>query len=496
MTVTAPDGSALDVTRRRRPEVPRGPYAVAGLRRAGTAAVEALCRRAGGSAEVIACDRNPAGVAKRVRHSLAAAGVPLHLEPQSEILDLVPAPRTLIKSPGIRFDNPLIELARRSGLAVLDELELGWRISDTPMLAVTGTNGKTTVASLARAVLAASGRTVGLAGNTALGPPLSAVDPGLDWIVCEVSSFQLEGCPALMPEVAVFTNLTPDHLARHRTMRRYGQLKRRLFVRGRSAVRLAVIDIADDFGRGLADDVEARGGRVLRIGFDREADYEIRGGRWDLRSAEVDLRTPTGPLMLQTRLPGLHNARNVAAVTALGDLFGVDRGQLAETIASQPGPPGRLELLDFGQRHALVLDCAVSPAAIEQVLLSLRAAMNQGSRLHVVLGVLGSPDWTQQHALGRTAQELADRLIVTAGSLRPRPPVQVIEGLISGADAADGATVEVVPRRREAIRTALRAARPSDVVAILGRGDFSEAVSDRHLDDRTVLRELATCGCC
>jgi UDP-N-acetylmuramoylalanine-D-glutamate ligase len=496
MTITVARQSALKMPLCRRPDLPQGPYAVVGLRRAGSAAVEALCRLAGGGGQVIACDRNPGGVTKRIRRSLEAAGVQVHLGPQSEMLDFVPAPRTLIKSPGVGLDNPLIQLAQRSGLAVLDELELGWRVSDAPMLAVTGTNGKTTVATLARAVLAASGLRVGLAGNTTLGPPLSAVAPGLDWIVCEVSSFQLEGCPALMPEVAVFTNLTPDHLARHRTMRHYGQLKRRLFVRGDSAVRLAVIDVADDFGRVLADDVEALGGQVVRIGFDRGADYEIQGARWGLRSAVVDLRTPTGGLVLQTRLPGWHNARNVAAVAALGDFFGVDHAQLAETIAGQAGPPGRLEFLDFGQRHGLVLDCAASPAAVEQVLLAVRAAMTQGGRIHVVLGVLGSPDRAQGHAMGGRARELGDRLIVTAGSLRPHPPLQAIDGLVSGAADADGATVEVVPRRREAIRMALLAARPNDVVAVLGRGDLSEAVSGRRVDDRTVLQELVTCERC
>lgn len=490
---TTVDCAALERPLRRRPDVPKGPYLVAGLRRAGVAAVEALCRHAG-SSQVIACDRTLTGVARRVRRSLEAGGVQIYPEPQSEMVDFALAPHTLIKSPGIRFDTPLIELARRLGIAVLDELELGWRMSDAPMLAVTGTNGKTTVASLATAVLAASGRTVSIAGNTELGPPMSAVDPALDWIVCEVSSFQLEGCPALMPEVAVFTNLTPDHLARHGTMQRYGQIKRRLFVRGESAVRIAVIDVVDDFGRVLADDVEAMGGRVVRIGFDRRADYEIRSARWDLRSAVVDLRTPTGELVLQTRLPGLHNARNVAAVVALGDLFGVDRSKLAGTIAAQAGPPGRLEPLDFGQGHGLVLDSAVSPSAVEHVLLAVRAAMTKGGSLFVVLGVLGSPDRAQQYAMGRAARELGDRLILTAGSLRPNPPLQAIAGLAAGAEAACGATVEVVPRRRDAIRTALLGARSTDVVAILGRGDFSEAVSDARVDDRTVLREVVLGG--
>ena len=200
---------------------------------------------------------------------------------------------------------------------MIDELELGWRLHPAPMLAVTGTNGKTTVSSLATAVLAGNERRVSLAGNAEQGAPLSAVDPSADWIVCEVSSFQLEGCTALRPEVAVFTNLTHDHLARHGSMARYGRLKRRLLVRGDDVVPLAVIDVAGEFGRRLADEVEALGGRVVRIGFDQLADYEIRTARWDLHGAAFGLRTPTGDLTLETRLPGVHNARNVAAAVAI-----------------------------------------------------------------------------------------------------------------------------------------------------------------------------------
>lgn len=492
MTANTTYGGALQAAPIPRPEVPSGPYVVAGLKRAGVAAVEALCRLVPGT-DVIGLDRNPASVTRRVRRHLGAAGVRVRLGPASESLDFVPAPRALIKSPGIRFDSPLIGLAQRRAIPVLDELELGWRLHPAPMLAVTGTNGKTTVASLATAVLASCERRVCLAGNAEQGPPLSAVDPTADWIVCEVSSFQLEGCTALRPEVAVFTNLTHDHLARHGSMARYGQLKRRLFVRGGDVVPLAVIDVAGDFGRRLADELEALGGRVVRIGFDQPADYEVRTARWDLRGAAFVLRTPTGDLTLETRLPGVHNARNVAAVAAIGDLFGVDRGDLAETVATQNRPAGRLELIDVGQAHALVLDIAASPDAVEQVLRTLRATISPGGQLSVVLGVLGSPDPPHLRAMGRVARQLADRLILTSGSLRRRPPRAALDGLVAGARTTCGATVEVVPGRRDAIRTALRCASCTDIVAILGRGRLMEPVKDHQLSDRIVLQQLAAC---
>src|SRR5579859_140194 len=156
-----------------RPTIPEGPYAVAGLRRAGLAAVQALRRHSEG-AEVVGCEHYPPSVRRRDRLSLQAAGVHLCIGPQSNSLDFAPAPNVLIKNPGIGFEAPLIRAALQRGIPVLDELELGWRLSSAPMLAVTGTNGKSTVASLAAAVLGAAGLQVRLAGNTLLGSPLSA----------------------------------------------------------------------------------------------------------------------------------------------------------------------------------------------------------------------------------------------------------------------------------------------------------------------------------
>ena len=261
------------------------------------------------------------------------------------------------------------------------------------MVAVTGTNGKTTTATLAAAVLARSGLDSKLAGNADTAPPLSAVTGGPDaepdLIVCEVSSFQLESCPALMPEVAVFTNLSHDHLPRHGTMRRYGEVKRSLFIKDGVAVPLAVIDTIDEFGHELAGEIERAGGRALRVGLGPEAAYRIRGASWDLRRAELELETPSGPLTLETRLPGYYNARNVAAVVALADALEVERSVLGDVLATHPGAQARFEHVDCGHPCDLILDTASSPAAVEQFLTAVRAGMGPEARLHAVLGMHG-----------------------------------------------------------------------------------------------------------
>src|SRR5947209_8636507 len=230
-----------------RPDLPPGPYVVAGLGRAGQAATRRLSALAGAGA-VAAWDGPAPPEARAAASELAATGARVALGGDGvELLD--PVPGCVIKSPGIAPAVPLLRTAARRGIPVIDELELGWRLDDRPLVAVTGTNGKSTVAALALAVLSAAGVRAAVAGNTAFGPPLSALAANAcDVVVCEVSSFQLEGCPSLLPEVAVFTNLSDEHLDRHMTMQRYGDAKRRLFVREAAAVPVAVVNFDDEFG--------------------------------------------------------------------------------------------------------------------------------------------------------------------------------------------------------------------------------------------------------
>lgn len=477
-----------------RPRVPEGPYLVAGLGEAGQSAAEAL-RHLEGSERVLASDHRPPAVPKRVRRALDAAGVRVHLGAQEDLLELPTPPRTLIKSPGVPADAPLIQQARERGIEVFDEVELGWRLGTAPMIAVTGTNGKTTTSSLATAVLEASGVGAELAGNADIAPPLSAVtgDPEVEpeLIVCEVSSFQLEGCTALLPEVAVFTNLSHDHLPRHGTMRRYGEVKRSLFIRDGVAVSLAVVDTIDEFGRELADEVEEAGGRAIRVGLGPQAMYRIKDARWDLSRAMLELETPDGDLSLETNLPGYYNARNVAAVVALADSLGVERSVLGETLAAHPGARGRFEHVGCDHPAEVILDTASSPAAVEQFLTAVRAGMDSSARLHVVLGVLGGPDPDQRRALGRVARTLSDRLVLTAGSFRRNPPLGALEGMVAGASGARGAELDVIPDREEALAIAIHGARPGDVVSVLGRGNVVESIHDTRADDRQMLRRVA-----
>ena len=209
----------------------------------------------------------------------------------------------LVKNPGVPGERPLVEEARRRGIPVWSEVELGYRLlRPRPFVGVTGTKGKTTTCELLGAIFHVAGRDAVVAGN--VGRPLSGVDAPEDaWIVCELSSFQLEDVHELTLEVAVLLNLEPDHLDRHGTFERYRDAKLRIFER---AARTIV-------PRGLG----------------------LEGTEFG-----ADDALPAEPL-----IPGRHNRENSAAATAAARAIGIGDDAIAEALRTFPGVPHRLELV-------------------------------------------------------------------------------------------------------------------------------------------------------
>jgi UDP-N-acetylmuramoylalanine--D-glutamate ligase len=274
-------------------DIPRRALVV-GLARSGQAAALALARR---GANVIAVDRTLDLELGR----LEAAGVEVHLgNEEGALLDAVD---TVIKSPGVPGDNPLVAGARERGLPVWSEVELGYRLlRPRPFVGVTGTKGKTTTVELLGEIFRADGRRVEVGGN--VGRPLTSLDPAEDaWLVCELSSFQLEDVHEIELEVAVLLNLEPDHLDRHGSFERYRAAKLRVFERARHRV----------VPRGLGLE-----------GIEFSADDDLPG---------------------EPRLPGAHNRANAAAATAAARTAGVGDGAIAHGLKTFGGVPHRLELV-------------------------------------------------------------------------------------------------------------------------------------------------------
>jgi UDP-N-acetylmuramoylalanine--D-glutamate ligase len=276
---------------------------VLGLARSGEAAALALARR---GVAVVGVDRNAELDAGRLRES----GVEVVLGAEDPAL--VDDVDLLVKSPGIPGEASLVAAARARGVAVWSEVELGARILASPLLGVTGTNGKTTTCELLGEIFRAAGRPVAVAGN--VGRPLTGLDGALAedaWIVCELSSFQLEDIHELRPRIAVLLNITPDHLDRHRDLDAYRAAKLRIF-ENQGPEDVAVVP------RGFP----AVPGEGRRVEFAAE-----------------------DPLPAEPRLPGEHNRENAAAATVAAQAAGIPDDAIASALASFAGVPHRLELV-------------------------------------------------------------------------------------------------------------------------------------------------------
>ena len=256
-------------------------------------------------------------------------------------LSLLDGIEVLVKSPGVPGEAPLVTAARERGIPVWSEIELGYRLlPDARFVGVTGTNGKTTTTELLGAIFRAAGRDVAVAGN--VGTPLTSVHSA-DWVVCELSSFQLEDVHELSCEVAVLLNLEPDHVDRHGSFEAYRDAKLRIFERSQAQV----------VPRGLG---------LPGIEF----------------SADDDL--PAEPL-----IRGAHNRENAAAATAAARAAGIADEHIAAGLLTFPGVPHRLELV--GERDGVLY---VNDSKATNVAAALRAlAAYADEPVHLILG--GSP---------------------------------------------------------------------------------------------------------
>lgn len=313
-----------------RPPLPEAPFLIVGLARSGVAAAEALLARGD---RVYGTDSGSPAGARR----LAELGV--EVETDGDGIGLLDKAAAVVKSPGVPAEAPVIAAARARGISVLGELELGWRLLPNRFVAVTGTNGKTTVTEWIGHVLREAGEPVTVAGN--VGTPLASLpgtaDPGAT-IVCECSSFQLEDSVAFAPEVAVLLNVTPDHLDRHGTLEAYAEAKLRIFA-NQTTDGVAVVDCDDPVVGALE-----LPGKALRepYGIDSCADGEER---CLVAYADGRISDAEGVLAEREELPlaGEHNIRNAMAVAAAALGAGVRREAVAAGLRSFGGVPHRLE---------------------------------------------------------------------------------------------------------------------------------------------------------
>ena len=418
-----------------RPDVPEGPYLVVGLARSGLAAGVVLREK---GEEVIGVD---AGVPDGL-DALADAGVELHLgEDGVALLDRVEA---VVKSPGVPREAPVIAAALARGMPVLGELELAWRLLDNEVIAVTGTNGKTTTVELIGHIHREAGLPVAVAGN--VGAPLSGLVGKLDsdaTIVCEASSFQLEDALAFAPETAVLLNLAPDHLDRHGTLDAYTQAKLRVFAH-QSSADIAVVPAALRTGAAGSRMGELPGeARRVRFGSEPEAELCEREGMLYWRDTPL---LATGELSLR----GRHNAQNAMAAAAVCLARGLDIDAVRAGLRTFAGVPHRLEEI---ARHDGVLFVNDSKATnIASTLVALDAF--PAGVVHLILGGQGKG---QDFAALRAPVERGCRAVYLIGEDAP-----------AIASALAGASVPVYEwgDLEHALAAAMLVAEPGDVVLL------------------------------
>lgn len=412
----------------------------------------------------------------------------------------------------------------REALALLSAQFYGWPARNLRMIGVTGTNGKTTTTNLIRRLLQAAGHRVGLIGtiNNYVGDevlPVERTTPesldlqellsrmvqaGCSHAVMEVSSHALElkrvlGCKY---DVAVFTNLTQDHLDFHKTLEMYRNAKARLFENlGREigvgpglypsggSGQTAVINLDDPSGRIMAERTRAR---VITYGVDRPADIRASSIKVGSQGVSYHLATPAGEANLELRLTGRFNVYNSMAAVGAALAEGVDLNTICTTLESIAGVAGRFEAVDLGQDFGVFVDYAHTPDGLENILQTAREFAR--GRILLVFGAGGDRDRTKRPIMGELAARYADFSIVTSDNPRSEDPEAILRDIEVGVRRViqDPGRYRLEVDREKAIEEAINMARKDDVVLIAGKGhETYQIFRDRTIrfDDREVAGE-------
>jgi len=379
----------------------------------------------------------------------------------------------------------------RLAMALLSDRFWGHPSAQLALVGVTGTNGKTTTVHLVEAASAGAGMVSGLIGTVVYRvagrelpvgrtTPESAdlqeilaamVEAGCETASMEVSShaLSLHRVDACEFEVAVFTNLSQDHLDFHADMDDYYRAKERLFLPaslGGLEARTAVINVDDPSGRRLVD---RAAGEVLTFGVDEEAD--LRGRLLDagLKTSSVEVTYEGRSWQGTTALTGRFNLYNILASLGTCIMLGLDAASSLEGILSQHGVPGRFQAVDAGQDFAVLVDYAHTPDSLRRVLQAAREITP--GRVIAVFGCGGDRDRGKRPMMGEIAVREADLTFVTSDNPRSEDPLAIIADIEKGArSASGGATYTIIADRRQAIEAAVLEAGEGDAVVIAGKG--------------------------
>lgn len=384
---------------------------------------------------------------------------------------------------------------------------------DLNLVGITGTNGKTTTTYLIFALCEAGGDRgamlttveyrIGENSEPAIRttPEASdtnrflrrAVEAGCRTAVMETSSqaIDLHRCDALRFQVAVFTNLTRDHLDYHLTMENYFAAKRKLFDGSLGETpKSSVINVDDEYGAKLADELKKNNQKVVTYAQNAAADLTAENIAVSLiKGTTFRLKTSRGKREVASPLVGKPHVYNMLAATGAALELGYDLDKIVEGLKTCGGAPGRFERVETNGDYAVVVDYAHSDDALLNTLETARDLT--GGRIISVFGCGGDRDKTKRSPMGQVAGQNSDLVIVTSDNPRTENPLQIISEIETGLKKTNCPYL-VISDRREAIQQAIAKAKSNDVVLIAGKGHETYQIigSDKfHFDDREIARE-------
>lgn len=373
------------------------------------------------------------------------------------------------------------------------------------MIGVTGTNGKTTITNVIKHILTSAGHKTGLVGtiqneigdeviHTDNTTPMAydfmslldrMVREDCEYVVMEVSSFGLvqNRIGPSWFDIAVFTNLTQDHLDYHKDMEDYFQAKKMLF----DICDTAIINIDDSYGRRLLDEADCE---KYSFSVKQSADYYADGIKIKSTGSSFWFCHGDKSYLVRTRIPGLFNVSNLTAVTAVCMRAGIPMEKIICAISGYNGVKGRCEVIPTGRDFTVICDYAHTPDAIENILRSVKEYTE--GRLICLFGCGGNRDAAKRPKMAKAAASYADRLIVTSDNPRNEDPELIIKDILAGLENST-VPYDVVTDRREAIYHALKIAEKGDIIVLAGKGheDYQilAGMEHIHFDEREIVAE-------
>lgn len=403
----------------------------------------------------------------------------------------------------------------RQALADLSSVVYGRPSSRLNVIGVTGTNGKTTTTNLITAILEKAGRNPGLIGTihnrigheilpvhhtTPEAPDLQQVmalflRKGADYAVMEVSShaLELDRVRGTEFDVAVFTNLTQDHLDFHHSMEKYLAAKALLFQGlGRSAYKkrrkFAILNADDPSCQQLAQLTRAS---IITYGIKNEADLRAENIAVTARGVSYTLKYTHKEIPVKLKMTGMFNVYNTLAATAVGLVEGIDPEIIIQALENTAGIPGRFEKVEAGQEFTVIVDYSHTPDSLKNCLQTARQFVE--GRIITVFGCGGDRDRGKRPLMGEIAARFSDYCVVTSDNPRSEDPLAIIEDILPGVcRVAQANSFEVVPDRKKAVYKAIEIAQTKDAVIIAGKGHENyQIIGDKVIsfDDREVARE-------